>query len=117
MNEDGTVKPKLFEPENEKGARPYETSVCNKEGTSEDRIWELGKSIRAGKQSIARADVGVSVVLSCELEVVPAPEIFPEHAVIIGWPPSEDDKARRKDLANAISAEALTIMSPTRIQS
>jgi hypothetical protein len=107
------AKPNLFMPEN--GIGVFETSVCRKTGVSEARIWELAKIVRRPKSPIARADLNVLVINENKLKAVAAPELelgYPEHAVIVGWPEGEDEKALQKKLAIELANKATIIPLP-----
>lgn len=107
-----TYKP--FMPE--KGTGKYETSVCRKTNVSEERIWELAKTLRLPKVAIARADLGVAVIHESSLKANAAPEPtinYHEHSVIVGWPLGEEEKAQHKEIAINLAAEAKVIKVPS----
>jgi hypothetical protein len=105
--QDGTPKPKLFMPE--KGSGEWETSVCRKTHVSENRMRELCGLIRDGLCALGWADLRVSIIRESKLTAKAAPEPknnYREHAVIIDWPIGEEAKARQKDLATNLAAQA-----------
>ena len=62
-------------------------------------IWRIGRNYAGaarGEAARARADLQVSDVRMCQLEVVAAPTNHPRHANIVGWP---DEKERVRLLA------------------
>lgn len=108
------AKPKLFMPEN--GTGTYETSTCRKTNVTEERIWELARTVRFPKVAIARADLGVAVIHKSSLEAHAAPELelnYAEHSVIVGWPLGEDEKAQHKEIAINLATEAKVIKVPS----
>ncbi len=107
------AKPKLFMPEN--GTGTYETSTCRKTNVTEERIWELARTVRLPKIAIARADISVALIHNSNLKVNAAPELqlnYPEHSVIVGWPLGEDIKAQHKEIAMNLAAQAIVIKVP-----
>ena len=111
---DGKAKFNPFMPEN--GTGTHETSTCRKMNITEERIWEIAKTVRLPKVAIARADIGVAVIHKSKLQVQAAPEPelnYPEHAVIVGWPMGEDVKAQHKEIAINLAAEAKVIKIPS----
>lgn len=112
--ETGNPKTHVFLPElyQEK----YETSVCRKTNLTEERIWEISKIVEKSRAKvvIGRADLGVSVVLEKGLAAEAAPENYPEHSIIIGWPAGEEEtaKAKRKSIAQDLAYGAKSIKLP-----
>lgn len=107
-----TYKP--FMPE--KGTGLYETSVCRKTNVSEERIWELAKTLRLPKVAIARVDLGVAVIHESNLKANAAPvpaKNYHEHSVIVGWPLGDEEKAKHKEIAINLAAEAKVIKVPS----
>lgn len=88
----GRIKPMAFKPEPYDGT--WELSVCRKEGITEERIWNIGGMCRSPKVAIARGDVRVVDVHAQDLFARAAPSTFPEHSVVLGWPPPDgEDKS------------------------
>lgn len=112
----GAAKPNPFMPVLEKSTGVLETSVCRKTNISDERIWELAKTVRIPKVAIARADLSVADIHKSSLEAhaAPEPEInYFEHSVIVGWPLGEDVKAKHKQIAINLAAEAKVIKVPS----
>lgn len=105
----GLPKPKAFQPEKHPETGRYETSVCGLAGVSRDRLWELGRTIRAssGLTALAALRLSVGAVQRAGLKVEAAPEPgFAEHGVVVGWNPDPDAKDARllqqQDLASLV---------------
>jgi len=106
----GSAKQGAFLPELHN--QQLETSVCRISRIDETRIWYLGKTIRSDKFAVARADFAVAIASNQRLNCLPAPEVnFPEHAVLIGWPPMTD-KAKQKAIAAQLAAVAEVRLVP-----
>lgn len=105
---DGRPKPGAFQPDFHPELRRYEVSVCGLHGVSAERMWELGRKIRAGEglAAIAAVELTVKSVVAAGLSCEPAPEPpdFIEHGVIVGWNPDPDAKSARLDAQNALVA-------------
>lgn len=112
----GLPKPSAFSPFRNPELNRHEVSVCGLEGVGPDRLWHLGRVIRAKDklQALAAIEVPVAQVKSVPpLMCEPAPELpdFHEHGVIVGWPASDEDKdarlALQQELASRIPAAAV----------
>lgn len=105
---DGRPKPGAFQPELHPDLQRYEVSICGLYGVSTDRMWELGRTIRAreGIAAIAAVEMSVAHVGAAGLTCEPAPESpdFVEHGVILGWNPDPEAKSARLDSQNALVA-------------
>lgn len=106
LTKEGKPKPHVFEQERHPEHGRLETSVCGMNGTTDDRLWSLGHSIRAPLHAIAVVEVPVTSIESTGLECIPdAMPQYDEHGVIVGW--DQDDKSKRlalqQDLAVAHS--------------
>jgi hypothetical protein len=108
---DGTPKPKAFKPDMHPDLQRFETSVCGMNGVSDERLWHLGRTIRAreGKTAIAVLELPVPKIITAGLICEPAPEVnYDEHGVIMGWNPDPEAKDARlavqSDLAAAVPA-------------
>lgn len=108
LSQDGRPKPRAFQPEVHPELRRYETSVCGLNGISPERLWELGRTVRAssGLTAIAALRLSVRAVRETGLRCEPAPEPgYPEHGVIVGW--ADDPEAKDKRLAQQVDLAAL----------
>ncbi|WP_206999825.1 hypothetical protein [Trinickia mobilis] len=110
MFADGTPKPKAFEPEWHPTLARYETSVCGLNGVSEDRLWHLGRTVRASANltAIAALEIPVPQITAADLRCEAAPEIdYDGHGVILGWAADRDAKderlAAQQELVAAVS--------------
>ena len=77
---------------------PLELSVTRHLNLSENDIWDIGKTVAAGKECNlhGRADVEASHVTAQSLNVVPHPvPNNPNHANIVGWPLDKDVRKMR----------------------
>ena len=109
--QNGTPKPKAFAPDWHPTLQRFETSVCGLNGVDDERLWHLGKTVRAvsGLSAIAAAEISVATIRSIGLKCNAAPEPgYPEHGVIVGWnsdPESKDARlAAQQELVAAIPA-------------
>ena len=95
----GCPKPKAFKPDFHPDLKRYELSVCGLNSVSEDRILDLGRTIREREKKIAFAAITLldTKVTSVGLFTEPAPELpqFPEHGVILGWSQHQEAKSER----------------------
>jgi hypothetical protein len=105
----GKPRPSAFRPELFQGN--WELSVCRNTGVAEERIWEIGRTCRADKPAIARADVGMSAVHDTDLMARAAPGTYPEHAVVLGWPLAVEKNAHMMQMV-ALAAAADARMAP-----
>ena len=105
---DGRPRPGAFQPERHPDLQRYEVSVCGLHGVSADRMWELGRTIRAreGIAAVAAVELSVAHIGAVGLACEPAPEPpdFVEHGVILGWNPDPEAKSARLDWQNALVA-------------
>ena len=85
---DGVPKRKAFKPELYQAR--YELSICGLNNVHIDRMWHLGKTIRAnqGKSVFASIFLTTDKISGVGLKVEPAPEKphFEEHGVVLEWP-------------------------------
>lgn len=106
--EDGRPKPKAFQPEFHPDLGRYEVSVCGLCGVSSERMWHLGKTVRAKQalSAIAALRLSVDSVVASGLKCEAAPELpdFPEHGVIVGWDPDPDAKSARLNAQVTLAA-------------
>ncbi|MBF4049635.1 hypothetical protein ISI15_16525 [Burkholderia pseudomallei] len=116
----GTPKPKAFEPELHPELRRFETSVCGLNGVPDDRLWRLGRTVRAGKAAIAVVEISVQAIEAAQLVCEPLPQPdYDEHGVVLGW--SNDPEAKdarmsaQQDLVAGISAEQVRRPPPDRV--
>ncbi|HWH82281.1 MAG TPA: hypothetical protein VNU71_08595 [Burkholderiaceae bacterium] len=99
----------------------WETSVCGRDGVSEERIWTLATTARPDKTLHGRFDFETAMAISEGLACEPAPmDNFEEHAVLIGWPDPGETKEAWKLLAvrlgnrcNPMLAPPAPLLSPT----
>lgn len=113
LYKDGTPKPKAFAPERHPESGQFETSVCGLNGVTYERVWYLGRTIRAtsGLTALAALELAVERIVSVGLRCDAAPERphYPEHGVICGWDSDPDAKDRRlaiqQELAAAVPQE------------
>ena len=112
LSVDGRSKPRAFAPERHPALGRYETSVCGLTGVADDRLWFLGKTVRAssGLTAIAAVQIGVPKVVAVGLSCEAAPEpAYKEHGVVVGWhsdPEAKDERlARQVDLAASVLLE------------
>ena len=104
---DGRPKAGAFQPELHPELKRYEVSVCGLQNVSADRMWELGRTIRAreGIAAVAAVEVPVTHIIAVGLACEPAPEPdFIEHGVVLGWNPDPEAKSARLDAQNALVA-------------
>lgn len=98
----------------------FETSICGLNGVSMERLWHLGRTLRAGSGMSALAALKLSVLqvgstgLSCEA----APrQDCDEHGVIVGWDDDVDAKdarlAAQQELAALVSLECVMRPPPS----
>lgn len=104
----GLPRPGAFHIDRHPESGRLEVSVCGLTTVGDNRLWQLGRTIRQkdGLSAIAALRLGVEPVANLGLACVPAPELpdFAEHAVIVGWPPGDDNKSARQDLQNGLAA-------------
>ncbi len=105
---DGSVKQDLFMPHPRR-----ELSVTRHLDATIDEIWQVGYDVAGsmGRRLHGRADIRVAACAVNGLHVVASP-ILPEnpnHADVVGWPPSKEDK---KALAQKLAAAASRLMPP-----
>lgn len=103
----GLPRPKVFEPQFNRELDRLETSICGLNCVSEERLWSLGRSIRAkdGLSAIAAVTLPTAAVEKTGLQCEPAPEPdFEEHGVVIGWDP--ENKDRRLSMQQSLAAAA-----------
>lgn len=118
----GCPKPKAFGPDFHPDLKRYELSVCGLSSISDDRLWELGRIIRAKDNKTAFATIHLTdaKVTSVGLHTEPAPELpnFPEHGVILGWNQRPEAKSERlqvqTDLACLCRASDVRRNPPTK---
>lgn len=111
---DGRPKRGAFKVDFHPDLKRYEMSVCGLNGVTEERLWFLGRTIRAAESRFAIAVVGMPVksVVLAGLRCKAAPEYhFPEHGVVLGWNSNPEAKSERlqqqADLAALIPASAI----------
>lgn len=108
------AKPKIFLPELYESQ--WETSVCRTISISEQRIWLLANRARHPMPGLARANIHTNFVDNAGLYAKAAPDNerdYPEHAVIVGWPCTEDRedvKQKHMEYAVKLAYEAALIM-------
>jgi hypothetical protein len=104
----GCPKPKAFGPDFHPDLKRYELSVCGLNSVSEDRVWALGRTIRARENKTALATIFLpsARVTSVGLHTEPAPEQphFPEHGVILGWSQLPEAKSERLQVQTDLAA-------------
>lgn len=118
--QDGRPKPKAFSPQWHKELDRYETSICGLNDVVDERLWFLGRTIRAqeGLSAIAALELPVKAVVSTGLDCISAPEPnYAEHGVIIGWnsdPNAKDERlAFQQDLAASVPASKVKRLPST----
>lgn len=103
----GLPKPSAFEPEFHPELKRLETSVCGLAAIAEERLWHLGRTIRAGEglTAVAAVLLPVRTIDATQLSCEAAPELphYPEHGVILGWHEG-DEKSRRLNQQAALAA-------------
>lgn len=111
LRNDGRAKPRAFMPEAHPDTEEHELSVCRLSGCAEQRAWDLGNTCRRDVTLKARADFSTEEALKQRLLGFRAPEPgYPEHAVLVAWPPPEE-KSQRLSIAQAL-ADASTVQKP-----
>lgn len=104
----GCPKPKAFLPDFHPDLKRYELSACGLNAVSEDRLWELGRTIRAkeNKSALAIITLTGARLTSVSLYTEPAPELphFPEHGVILGWNQLPEAKSERLQIQTELAA-------------
>ncbi len=105
---DGSVKQDLFMPHPRR-----KLSVTRHIEATADEIWQVGRNVAEalGRRLHGRADVRVAVCAIEDLHVVASPILpnNPNHADIVGWPASKEDK---KALAQKLAASATRLIPP-----
>ncbi len=107
---DGTVRQDAFIPDER-----LELSVTRCSGVLDTEIWNIGEGVarESGRNLHGRADVGVAVVKSNNLDVRTTPqEGNPYHADVVNWPARKDEQ---KMAAMALAAAAQ--FRPPRVNS
>lgn len=113
LRADGRAKPKAFLPEHHPATDEYELSVCRMTDCSERRAWHLGQTCRTNVNLKARADFEVRAAYEQRLTGHRAPEPnFPEHGVLVSWPPAEEHKSQRLVIAQALADASTVQRSP-----
>jgi len=104
----GCPKPKAFGPDFHPDVKRYELSVCGLNSVSDDRLWALGRTIRAKENKTALATITLpdARVTRVGLYTEPAPEPphFPEHGVILGWNQLPEAKSERLQVQTDLAA-------------
>lgn len=104
----GCPRPKAFGPDFHPDLKRYELSICGLNSVSEDRLWDLGRTIRAkeNKSALATITLPNARVTSVGLYTEPAPELphFPEHGVILGWNQLPEAKSERLQIQTELAA-------------
>lgn len=104
----GCPKPKAFGPDFHPDLKRYELSVCGLNSVSKDRLWALGRTIRAkeNKTAVAAIFLPDAKVTSVGLYAESAPEHphFPEHGVILGWNQIPEAKSERLQVQTDLAA-------------
>jgi hypothetical protein len=105
---DGSVKQDLFMPHPRQ-----ELSVMRHLDATVDEIWQVGRGVAEtlGKQLHGRADIRAAACAIDGLRVAASPILpsNPNHADVVGWPASKEDK---KSLAQKLAAAATRLISP-----
>lgn len=118
LHADGAPKARAFRPDFHPELKRYEVSVCGRVGVALERLWHLGRTIRAaeGKAAIAALPLAVDRLTSSGFLCEAAPDLpdFPEHGVILGWDPDPDAKSARLDRQNELAAlvSAAAVLRP-----
>jgi len=103
LDSQGMPKRRAFKTENYQGR--HELSICGLNGVSEDRMWFLGRTVRAKEGKSIYASIKLKTTLLTEFNLYarsePQPPVFPEHGVILGW---SDDKALRLSQETDVAA-------------
>lgn len=108
LNASNRPRPGAFAPEFYLGR--FETSVSGLNGVTQDRLWELGRTVRAkeGKSALASLQLSVRQVCVIGLHCEAAPMLgYAEHGVIVGWGADVD----RKDIRLAAQIELAAAVS------
>jgi hypothetical protein len=104
---DLTVRPEAYVP------HPYpDLSVTRHIGLSVAQIWEAGRVVARERDLTlhGRADVSALIVRENQLDAVVDPtDSNPNHANIVGWPPS---KAEQKSRAQKLAADSRYSSTP-----
>lgn len=104
-------RPAAFYPELFQGR--WETSVCGRDGVSEERIWTLATTARPDKRLYGRFDFATKTASDEGLTCERAPmESFPEHAVLLGWPDPGAAKEAWKLLAVRLGNRCSAMLQP-----
>lgn len=105
---DGSVKQDLFMPHPRR-----ELSVMRHRNATIEDIWAVGRSVaRAMDRSLhGRSDISASACSVDGLAIVASPILpdNPNHADVIGWPESKEDK---KAIAQKLAAAATKLIAP-----
>jgi len=113
LRSDGSPKPSAFKPELHPELKRWETSVCGRNGVSDERLWHLGCTIRPDRHCKVAVEVPVPAILGVGLDCIPLPEGYDEHGVIIKWPDEDKDArlARQQDL---VAARTAVLLAPSQ---
>lgn len=115
----GCPKPSAFKPDFFTDLSRFEVSVCGLAGVPLQRVWHLGKTIRAkeGKSAVAAILLTDSKIQNAglRLEAAPVAPAYLEHGVVLGWSPLPDAKSERlqMQLDLALQCTAQNVCRPT----
>ena len=115
LNAAGLPKPKVFEPQFNRELGRLETSIFGLNHVTEERIWSLGRSIRAqeGLSAVAAVKLPTAAVEIVGLRCESAPEPdFEEHGVVIGWDSENKDLRLSMQQSLAAAADASQVLRP-----
>jgi len=112
----GKPKQSAFTPERHPDTGQFETSVCGRNGVTDERFWFLGNAIRPGLEALAAVEISVANIQLSGLRCEPTPETqpidYPEHGVIVGWDPGED-KEKRMAAQQELAANSSRVLWPS----
>lgn len=88
--------------------RRSETSVFRTDGMETGDVWHVATEHvepPRGRTAVARAIIGRTAVESAQLtvETDEPPQL---HAVIVGWPEGDENKAQRKSISQVLASKA-----------
>jgi len=108
IDKDGLPKRKVFKPEFYE--ERHELSICGLNNVAVERMWHLGKTVRASEGKYAYASISLTTTLVSQvgLHTIEAPNLpdFVEHGVVLGW---SDDKDARLLLQADLAAKCTKV--------
>jgi hypothetical protein len=116
ITKQGFPKRRAFKTETYKGRS--ELSICGMNGVTDERMWRLGRRLRASENKTVYASISLTTtfVLEFGLSTKSEPEwkkCFPEHGVVLGWSADKSERLQQEtDMAAKCSLQDIRYPPP-----